>query len=96
MLEEVRDLRKLDLRQVARRFDRRGTSDDSLSIGTARIFASPPASSSIFSMPIGRQRTTTPVISGTGDSTRTSHGSPSSDSVWGCSRSCTDNAWTST
>jgi hypothetical protein len=52
-------------------------------MGTARILASPPASSSILSMPIGRQRTTTPVMSGTGESTSTSQGSPSSDSVCG-------------
>jgi hypothetical protein len=58
-------------------------SDDRRSIGTASTLASPPASSSILSMPIGRQRTTTPVISGTGEMTSTSHGSPSSESVCG-------------
>ena len=83
MLEEVGDLRIAESREgrAATRSSR--YSDDSLSIGTARIFESPPASSSIFSMPIGRQRTTTPVISGTGESTSTSHGSPSSESVRG-------------
>ena len=66
MLEEMRDLRVvISGRSRGDSIDR--YSDDSLSIGTARIFASPPASSSIFSMPIGRQRTTTPVMSGTGE-----------------------------
>ena len=40
-----------------------------------------PRRSVILSMPIGRQRTTTPVMSGMGVTTSTSTGSPSSDSV---------------
>jgi hypothetical protein len=54
-----------------------------LSTGTAISLASMPASSVIFSMPTGRQRTTTPVISGIGVTTSTSTGSPSSDRVCG-------------
>ena len=52
-------------------------------MGTASTLPSPPASSSIFRMPIGRQVTTTPGISGTGVITSTSTGSPSSASVCG-------------
>ena len=58
-------------------------SDRILSIGTASSLLSPPASSCIFSMPIGRQVTTTPEMSGTGVITSTSTGSPSSASVCG-------------
>ena len=82
MLEEVRDLRELDLRQVARRFDRPvqgrqlvGRHGEDLRVAARLVVHLQHAD--------GRQRTTTPVISGTGDSTSTSHGSPSSDSVWG-------------
>ena len=52
-------------------------------MGTARSFVSPPASSDILSMPMGRQRTTTPGMSAKGVITRTSVGSPSSESVCG-------------
>jgi hypothetical protein len=54
-----------------------------LSIGTASSLASPPASSSIFNTPKGRQVTTTPGVSGYGVITSTSTGSPSSAKVRG-------------
>ena len=53
------------------------------SAGTASNFASPPDSSSIFSIPRGRQRTTTPGSSGKGVCTSTSTGSSSSATVCG-------------
>ena len=58
---------------------RRGTATTACRSAPRGSSLSPPASSSSFSMPIGRQRTTTPVMSGIGDSTSTSQGSPSSD-----------------
>ncbi|MNN84886.1 hypothetical protein D3C81_2020980 [compost metagenome] len=54
-----------------------------MSTGTARIFSSPPASSTIFSTPMGRERMTQPGTTGVGFSTMTSQGSPSSDRVCG-------------
>ena len=83
MLEEMRDLPCREFGKIARRLaphDRARTVRRPAPQGSWRRRR---ASSSIFSMPIGRQRTTTPVMSGIGERTSTSHGSPSSDSVRG-------------
>jgi hypothetical protein len=53
------------------------------SVGTARILASSPDSSSMRSRPTGRQVTTTPDTTGTGITTITSVGSPSPHNVCG-------------
>jgi hypothetical protein len=55
----------------------------SFGTGTARIFSSPPASSTILSTPMGRTLMTAPGTMGRVLATSTSMGSPSSDSVCG-------------
>ena len=82
MAEEVLDLMNGDLRQIgiictpAYRLV-------SLSDGTAISFSSPPPSSSMMSTPTIRQLIIAPGTMARVLATITSHGSPSSDSVWG-------------
>jgi hypothetical protein len=80
--KEVGDLVKHHLRQIARDSMSRYIGV-SLSTGTASSLASSPASSVMASMPIGRQRTTTPGGSANCVTTSTSTGSPSPAMVCG-------------